>query len=95
MPHRSLPGTIVARLQDGFILSGALFHRGVVVLGLRSLDQAFTRQQTQGGPRELRKPIRTLARLGYWMLGGVTTGNSDPAQTPERRTSKFKDAAQG
>jgi len=76
MPHRSLPGTLYARLQESFLLIGALFHRGVAVLGLRSLEHAFTRE-TPEGRRELRKPILFFVRIGYWMLGGVTTSKWD------------------
>jgi len=87
MPHRNLPGGIVARLQDGLLLSGALLYRGIAVIGLYSLEHAFTHQKTPDSPRQLRKPLLFFLRIGYWMLGGVTTGNWD---TPQAKASSSK-----
>lgn len=76
MPHRSLPGTLFARLQEIVLLTGALVQRGIAVMGLRALEHAFT-HETPDGRRQFRKPILTFVRLGYWMLGGVATNKWD------------------
>jgi hypothetical protein len=83
MRTHTLPGTLLARLQDALVLTGALVHRGIAVVGLRSLEYAFTRE-TRDGERQLRKPVLWMVRVGYWMLGGVATGKWN---APEPKTS--------
>lgn len=82
---RSLPGTVWARLKVGLTLLGALAQRGIAVLGLRSLDYAFQRNRS----RELKGPLRFLVILGYWMLGGVTTGKWDSPEAPVKPSSRL------
>jgi hypothetical protein len=85
MTNSSLPGTPAARLKNGFLLISVLIRRGAAIAGLRSLDYAFARNR----PRELRKPLRLLVRFGYWLLGGVTTGDRNSDSKPGRPTSEL------
>ena len=87
MPHRILPGTFLIRLQEIFLLTGALVQRGIAVVGLRTLEHAFTHEASEG-QRQFRKPILFFVRLGYWMLGGVTTSKWDSLEAKSSSPQK-------
>lgn len=70
MKDRRLPGTPLARLKEGFVLSGALVRLGIANAGMRSLNYAFERKHS----RQLSRPFFLLVAMGYRMLKGVTTG---------------------
>jgi hypothetical protein len=89
MTRNSLPGSIWTRLKYGLLLTGALLSRAIAVVGLRSLDYAFKRRNSQQELRHLSRPLRFLVSLGYWMLGGVTTGNWNEPSQSTRPTSEL------